>query len=92
MCLKTRKGKRNEECKDIQCSVQLTCLIVSVGGNRREPWVSNWQSMFLFTDTRIIPVNYSQIAMTVISSSTLTDHYEHISRALVRITHVSHID
>lgn len=59
---------------------------------KRKPAVSNGQSMFSFTNTRIIPVNLSQIAMTVIRSSILTDHYEDISRALVRITHFSHID
>lgn len=48
--------------------------------------------MFLFTNARIIPVKLGQIARTIISSSTLTDHYEHISRALVTITHFSHID
>lgn len=48
--------------------------------------------MFLFTNARIIPVNLGQNAMTIINSGTLTDHYENISRALVRITHFSHID
>ena len=47
--------------------------------------------MFLFTNARIIPVNLGQNAMTI-NSGTLTDHYENISRALVRITHFSHID
>jgi len=30
--------------------------------------------------------------MTIISQSSLTDHYENIYRALARITHFSHID
>lgn len=48
--------------------------------------------MLLFTDARIIPVDLGQTAMTIISFSPLTDHSENISRALVRITHFSHID
>lgn len=70
----------------------MTHMLPRSGETGQKDQSDNRQCMLLLTNAGIIPVNLGQLALPAISSSTLTDHYENINRALVRTARFSHID